>query len=575
LFANNIKNIFVKAKILAFSIIFLLFFKKHIISWTYYYTYNIMRHLIFRIFLISISGILLLSYVFPWHNYNINVPFSGGDYRLWLDLQWWIELDYKIDLSEVSKASDYNSKKEKEIVEWLKSIIDKRVETLNINDSEINDASYAWENHIIVQIPLKWNDSLENSLNIEKAKEAIWKVVKIQFKERKANFTQEDFDARTNIAQSALDEISAWEKFSVLAAKTSLNYENIVSWTVSSLEKLIKTDKEIKNNQLNEVELLDWNSWYLLVESLEDTKINYLFISKTPPEWTSAIDSSWRVLDDKYFSQSSVQFNDAFQPMIELVFNNEWAEIFWELSKRLIGQQMAIFVWWEMLTAPVINEAIYGWKAVITWNYTPDEAKKLSNDINTWVVPAPIYLTSEKTIDSKIWESSLEKLVIAWYMWFLLIFLFLFFTYRFSGLMASISLLLYVLILLSIVKVLWIVLTLASIAGLILSIWIAIDSNILIFERIKEELRKWNDIIVSTDTWFRKSWSAIWDSNFTWLIVSFILFIFWINLIKWFWLMLWLFILFSLFTVMWISKVFLLLNSITIKNKNTFIWFKK
>lgn len=561
---------------MAFVIIFLLFFKKHIINWTYYYTYNIMRHLIFRIFLISISGILLLLYVFPWHNYNINVPFSGGDYRLWLDLQWWIELDYKIDLSEVSKASDYNRKKETEIVEWLKSIIDKRVETLNINDSEINDASYAWENHIIVQIPLKGNDSLENSLNIEKAKEAIWKVVKIKFKERKSNFTQEDFDARTNIAQSALNEVSAWEKFSVVAAKTSLNHENIISWTISSLEELIKTDKEIKNNQLNEVELLDWNAWYLLVENyIKDAKINYLFVSKTPSEWTSAIDSQWRVLDDKYFSQSSVQFNDAFQPMIELIFNNEWAEIFWELSKRLIGQQMAIFVWWEMLTAPVINEAIYGWKAVITWNYTPEEAKKLSNDINTWVVPAPIYLTSEKTIDSKIWASSLEKLVIAWYMWFLLIFLFLVFTYRLSGLMASVSLLLYVLILLAIVKVFWIVLTLASIAGLILSIWIAIDSNILIFERIKEELRKWNDIMVSTDTWFRKTWSAIWDSNFTWLIVSFILFIFWVNLIKWFWLMLWFWILVSLFTVMWISKVFLLLNSIIIKNKNTFIWFKK
>ncbi|MDD2907201.1 MAG: protein translocase subunit SecD [Candidatus Gracilibacteria bacterium] len=562
---------------MAFVIIFLLFYKKYIISETFYpISIFFMRHLIFRIFLITVSGFLLVAYVFPWHNYNINVPFSGGDYRLGLDLQGGIELDYKIDLSEVSKAEDYNSKKESEIVEGLKSIVDKRVETLNINDSEINDASYAGENHIIVQIPLKGNDSLENSLNIEKAKEAIGKVVKIQFKEKKSSFTQEDFDARNKIANDTLLEITTGEKFSVVAAKTSLNFENIIVGSIGKYEELIKVNNEIKVNQINEVELLNGDAGYLLVEnSVKDSKINYIFVSKTPSEWTAAIDSKGRVLDDKYFSQSSVQFNDAFQPMIELVFNDEGAEIFGELSKRLIGQQMAIFVGGEMLTAPVINEAIYGGKAVITGNYTPEEAKKLSNDINTGVVPAPIYLTSEKTIDSKIGASSLEKLVIAGYAGFLLIFLFLVFTYRVSGLMAAVSLLLYVLIVLAIVKMFGIVLTLASIAGLILSIGIAIDSNILIFERIREELRRGNDIVLATDTGFRKTWSAIWDSNFTGLIVSFILFIFGVNLIKGFGLMLGLGIIVSLFTVMWISKVFLLLNSLLIKNKSTFIGFKK
>lgn len=535
-----------------------------------------MRHIIFRIFLIFVSWLFLFSYIFPRKSYDIEVPFSGWDYRLGLDLQWWIELDYKIDLTDLKKEEGFNKTREKEVIEWLKSIVDKRIQALNINDSEINDSSYAWENHIIVQIPLKWNDSLENSSNIAKAKDAIWKVVKIQFKERKSAFTQEDFDKRSKIASDALNEINSWEKFSVVSSKFTLSYENIISWEISKYEDLLKNTSDIKIKQINEVELLSWDIWYFLVdEILPWDKISYIFISKNPSEWTSAIDSKWRILDDKYFSKSSVQYNDAFQPMIELVFNDEWAEIFWELSKRLVGQQMAIFVWWEMLTAPVINEAIYGGKAVITWDYTPEEAKNLSMDINTWVVPAPIYLTSEKTIDSKIWASSLEKLVISWFAWFFLIFIFLVFSYRLSWFMAAISLLLYVIIILAVVKIFWLVLTLASIAWLILSIWIAIDSNILIFERIKEELAKWNSILDSTDIWFSKSWSAIWDSNFTWLIVSAILFIFWINMIKWFWLMLAIWIIVSLFTVMYISRIFLLLNSFLIKNPNTFIWYSK
>jgi preprotein translocase subunit SecD len=258
--------------------------------------------------------------------------------------------------------------------------------------------------------------------------------------------------------------------------------------------------------------------------------------------------------------------------MIELTFNSDWADIFGELSKRLVNQQMAIFVGGELLTAPNINEPILSWKAVITGTYTPAEANKLANDINTWVVPAPIYLTSEKSIDSKLWASSLDKLIFAGLAWFLLIFIFLIYTYRVSGIMASIALILYVLIILTIVKFLWITLTLASIAGLILSIWMAIDANILIFERIQDELNAWEKIAKASKTGFKKSWSAIWDSNVTGLIVALILFIFGINLIKGFWLMLAIWILVSLFSVMWISRILVFVVAEKSKNEKSFIW---
>ena len=121
----------------------------------------------------------------------------------------------------------------------------------------------------------------------------------------------------------------------------------------------------------------------------------------------------------------------------------------------------------------------------------------------------------------------------------------------------------------------WMVLTLASIAWLILSVWMAIDANILIFERIKAELREWKSIKESLKIWFKSSWSAIWDSNITGLLVAMILFIFGINMIKWFWAMLAIWIVVSLFTAMWVSRIFIAFLAETVKDKNLFIWFKE
>ncbi len=446
-----------------------------------------MKKLISRLFFLIIAWLILSYYAFPWKEFDIKVPFSWPEYKLWLDLQWWVELDYKVDLTDAKKDPEFNREKEKSIIEWLKRIIDKRIEKLKINDSVIVTADYAWEKHIIVQIPLKWNSFLEDKQNIEKAKKAIWKVVRIKFKQ--------------------LDETQT-----------------------GSTEKWI------------------------------------------PAKWKG---SDWKMheLDERYFVKSAVQFSRAtWQPMIELVFNDEWKEIFGDLTTRLVWKRMAIFVWWEMLTDPVIREPILGWTAQITGHYTKKEALELSENINTWVVPAPIYLTSEKSIDSKLGKNSLNKLIIAWIIGFVLIFIFLIWTYRLAWLVSTLALAMYIVIILVIVKSLGITLTLASIAWLILSIWMAIDANILIFERIREEINSWRNFEKATEIWFNKSWSAIWDSNITGFIVALILYIFGINMIKWFGLMLGIGIIVSLFSAMYISKVFVGLIAIQIKDKIKFIW---
>ena len=527
-----------------------------------------MKNLIFKLFLIVIFGGMLFAYAFPWSNYDIDVPFTGNDYKLWLDLQWGIELDYRVDLSEAKLEPDYDSNRENSIIEWLKSIIDKRVESLNINDSIITSASYAGEQHIIVQIPLKWNTSLENRDNIERAKAAIWKVVKIEFKEERLVITDQDRVERAEVAVDALAELQDWiYDFFVTAQSIKDSNENVEIGTIpnlsdrfeiedlaESVDGLIPRIFEVSNTAGREGSLI-------ISYNADDANFDYLFIDKEPSAWKPAQDSEWRVLNDRYFQRSSVQYNEAFQPMVELTFNGDGADIFGELTRRLVGKPIAIFVWGELLTSPTVNTPILNGRAVITWNYTPEEANTLSQDINTWVVPAPIYLTSERTIDSRLGLNSLQKLIVAGLTWFVLILVFLLYPYRLVWLVAAGALFVYIVLVLAILKTFWIVLTLASIAGLILSVGMAIDANILIFERVRAELREWNDLEKAVKTWFDRSWSAIWDSNVTGFIVAIILFIFGINMIKWFGLILAIWIVVSLFSVMFISRVFIVILS--------------
>ncbi|MFA5917723.1 MAG: protein translocase subunit SecD [Candidatus Gracilibacteria bacterium] len=573
------------------------------------------RNLVLKLFIIIFLSVGAFVYIFPWSTYNINF-ITTKDYKLGLDLQGGIELDYKIILDEAKKAKDYDKQKEKSIIEGLKSIIDKRVEKLKINDSVITSANYGSEQHIIVQIPLKGNNSFENEANIKKAKETIGKVVKIEFKEKRKVITDEDKKERKDLARTIIAELKTTKDgFTPVAQKYRDNYENVdfgtFTGTKDQLQSYFSIDyNNIKNGIFDDIisgtgktsvsldggELQQTNGQegYYVLDYLGESKassgqtlsgstltgstatgsiyaFNYVFLTKSPSEWMSAKDKEGRILNDKYFVNSAVQYNDLFQPMIELTFNTEGAKIFGELTSRLKGQQIAIFVGGHLLTAPRVNEPILTGKAVITGDYTTEEAKSLSQDINTGVVPAPIYLTSERTIDSRLGFHSLNKLFVSGIIGFLLIFVFLIFVYRLGGVMASLALFVYVILLLFLVKLFQTVLTLASIAGLILSIGMAIDANILIFERTKDELRNGKHLKEALEIGFKKSFSAIFDTHITGLLTALILFVFGINMIKGFGLMLGIGLIVSLFTVLYISKVFIVAASKSKISQKNFI----
>jgi protein-export membrane protein SecD len=572
----------------------------------------------------KILGIIILivatsAFVFPWNTIGVQLPewLSKYDYKLGLDLHGGVELDYKVDFDAIKDRPNVN---QKTVVEGLKSIIEKRVNSLGTAEPTLQEASYGNEEHIIVQVPTmtfdgqnltKEEQAAQNQAYIQKAKDTIGKVVRLEFKEAKTDITESDKADRKKIADAALAEVKAGTfDFKTVATKYKDQNENVEflagTGTLENLPSEVKfdgiekiTDAYTTQNLVNtkksgsytmsadnKLQELPGDAGYTIVKinsvkvenkerdvltgtgaSAKTTKEKYtektldyqaIFVSQKPSEWMTAKTEKGGILDERYLTKAGVSFTQVGSPQVELTFNDEGGKIFAELTKRMVGRQLAIFVGGQMLTAPTVNTVIPNGRAVITGNYTVDSATKLANDINTGIVPAPIYLTSERAIDAKIGGDSLNVIIIAGAIGFALILTFLIILYRVSGLLAGVALFAYTILTIAIIKMFGVVLTLSSIAGLILSIGLAIDANILIFERTKEELRKKESLAKAIQVGFDRSWSAIWDSHVTSFISAVILYVFGTNLIKGFGLMLGIGIIVSLFSAMYISKVFIL-----------------
>lgn len=215
---------------------------------------------------------------------------------------------------------------------------------------------------------------------------------------------------------------------------------------------------------------------------------------------------------------------DAGQPSVRLIFTAEGAKKFSKLTKENIGKRLAIYLDEYILIAPVINTQIPTGDAYITGGFDVQGAKDLSIQINSGALPVPVKLTSREFVGPSIGVETVNKSIYGGLVGILVVSLFMILNYKKLGLFAVISLIFYGLIILTVYKVVPITLTLPGIAGFILSIGMAVDSNILIFESIKEQLRKGNSASVALENGFSSAWGAIKDSNIVSLIIAFILF---------------------------------------------------
>src|SRR3989344_2216121 len=200
-------------------------------------------------------------------------------------------------------------------------------------------------------------------------------------------------------------------------------------------------------------------------------------------------------LTGRYLSRAVVEFNpNTGAASVGLEFDKDGSKLFTDVTRAHKGEVLAIILDGAIISAPVIVDEISDGKAEISGSFTPTEAKELVRNLNYGALPVPITLLSKQTIGATLGESAVHAGVKAAIIGFLLIALFLIFWYRLSGLLAVFSLCIYIAIILALFKLLPVTLTAAGIAGFIISLGIAVDANVLLLERVKEELRSGKSI---------------------------------------------------------------------------------
>ncbi len=263
-------------------------------------------------------------------------------------------------------------------------------------------------------------------------------------------------------------------------------------------------------------------------------------------------------LSGKHLTRASVQFQSQTNaPEVGLEFNSDGAKLFSDITQRNLGKPVAIVLDGIPISIPRVQTAITDGRAVITGNFTIQESKILAQRLNAGALPVPIALVAQRTVDATLGSASIAASLKAGLIGFALIALFMILYYRLAGVLAVLALLVYTSIVLALFKLIPVTLTLSGIAGFILSIGMAVDTNVLQFERLKEELRAGKPLRSATEDAFTRAWPSIRDSHVTTLFGALILFWFSTSLVKGFGLTLALGVIISLFSAITVTRVFL------------------
>jgi len=309
---------------------------------------------------------------------------------------------------------------------------------------------------------------------------------------------------------------------------------------------------EFKKEKDNTQEIL--NAQMVTFEALQNGDANI-----TPDPLASEDPYQSTGLTGRYLENAQLIFNSQTgEPTVLLTFNAEGKEMFAQITKENLNKVIAIYLDGQPITTPVVRSEIRDGKAEISGGFTPEEAKELVRNLNYGALPVPIELISTQTVGASLGEDVLNKGIFAGIYGLIAVSLFLIIWYRLPGLLSVIALMMYVTIVLALFKLIPVTLTSAGIAGFILSIGMAVDANILVFERIKEELRKGMDIESATREGFSRAWLSIRDSNTSSIITGIILFWFGTSLVKGFALTFIVGVVVSMFTALTVSRTFLL-----------------
>lgn len=499
--------------------------------------------------------------------------------NLGLDLQGGIHLIYKVDTSgvEPGKVSD--------ALNGLQDVIERRVNAFGVAEPLIETSKSGGEQRLIVE--------LAGVKDIEAAKSMIKETPFLEFKklsEAPAQETpapalspedQQYNNQQKQKAQDLLKQIQNGADFSELAKQNS---EDPGSKDQGGDLGFVKRgtfvpefDRVLFDSNLNPgqvyPQVVETQFGYHIIKLLEvrgdgDNKEvhaqHILLAIKTPPAPAQAAPTFEETgLTGKNLKLANVQFmSQSGKPEVGIEFDSEGTKIFADLTKANIGKQIAIYLDGQIISAPTVQTEITDGKAVITGNFSLDEANKLAQRLNEGALPVPITLIGQQSVEASLGQTSLYQSLKAGLIGIILVMIFMIIYYRFLGIIASAALVIYSSMMVAIFKLSsvtpWsITLTLAGIAGFILSIGMAVDANILIFERTKEEIRKGRSMRSAIDEGHHRAWPSIRDSNISSIITSLILIWFGTGFVKGFAITLLLGVLVSMFTAIVIVRIIL------------------
>lgn len=335
----------------------------------------------------------------------------------------------------------------------------------------------------------------------------------------------------------------------------------------------------MKTNTISEVVKTDFG-YHLIYKKaekpLKKIEVERILI-KTKSELNYIQDNQWinTELSGKNLKSSKVNFNNMTgEAEVTLSFDDTGKKLFADITGANIGKPVAIFLDGNIISAPTVNSVITGGEAVISGRFTLKEAKELSMRLNSGALPIPVSLLNQQHIGPSLGQESLNKSFMALIIGFALVAVYMILFYRLPGIVSVFALSVYVLINVSLFKLIPITMTVSGIAGFILSIGMAVDANVLIFERIKEELKSGKDLASSIKPGFERAWTSIRDSNVTTLLICLILYVFGSSSVKGFGLTLAVGILTSMFTAMTVTRMIVVVLSKTKLSKITSVWTK-